>query len=108
MTRGNLKGWEKPIRAIRDEIEKELPSNNTEVDMVLNHVQDRLTSAVNMLGKLAVRDVLCKEKCSQCEGTGVIRFFFDQSTTKDAPRPKCFPEEKHKYEKLNRQFLKLI
>ncbi|MFY9484081.1 MAG: hypothetical protein WAP74_00450 [Patescibacteria group bacterium] len=41
--------------------------------------------------------------CPECNGTGIIRFFFENDSTEDAPCPLCFPDEKSLYDaKLNR------
>lgn len=48
-----------------------------------------------------------KADCLECKGTGMIRFFFDCDSTKDAPCPECFPEEKHIYEEINCCFMNI-
>jgi hypothetical protein len=45
-----------------------------------------------------------KKDCKECEGTGTIRFFFDCDSTRDTPCPKCFPEKKHIYENVLKDF----
>jgi hypothetical protein len=40
------------------------------------------------------------------EGTGVIKFFFDQDTTRNTPCPKCYPERKDEYNRIQKQFHK--
>ncbi len=44
--------------------------------------------------------------CTECEGTGVIKFFFDQDWTEDAECPKCFPDKKGKYKEISRRYYK--
>lgn len=46
-------------------------------------------------------------RCKKCKGTGIIRFFFDCDVTRDCKSPKCFPEEKENYEKINRCFINI-
>ncbi len=45
-----------------------------------------------------------KKACLFCGGTGTIRFFFDQSHTKDVVCPECSGGSQEEYDKINAQF----